>query len=90
MLEPHLESHRALNLELTDCETEPSPTASESAQKEEQEREKEESVDKNEDSHILRHIGVPVMGTDLLAEMKARQERMAVKKVSGAQNLFYV
>lgn len=90
MLEPHPESHRAQSLECTDCETEPSPTAAESAQKEEQEQEKEENVDKNENPHILRHIGVPVMGTDLLAEMKARQERMAVKKVGGAQEPFFL
>uniref|UniRef100_A0A3Q3XF12 CARMIL C-terminal domain-containing protein n=1 Tax=Mola mola TaxID=94237 RepID=A0A3Q3XF12_MOLML len=90
MLEPHPEPHRAQSLECTDCETEPSPTAAESAQKEEQEQEKEENVDKNENPHILRHIGVPVMGTDLLAEMKARQERMAVKKVGGAQEPFFL
>uniref|UniRef100_A0A8C4IAQ0 Leucine-rich repeat-containing protein 16A n=1 Tax=Dicentrarchus labrax TaxID=13489 RepID=A0A8C4IAQ0_DICLA len=44
--------------------------------------EKKENVEKKENPHIPRHIGVPVMGMDLLAEMKARQERMA-KKVGG-------
>uniref|UniRef100_A0A3B3Z0E0 CARMIL C-terminal domain-containing protein n=1 Tax=Poecilia mexicana TaxID=48701 RepID=A0A3B3Z0E0_9TELE len=41
---------------------------------------------KKENPHIHRHIGVPMMGKDLLAEMKARQEKtrqdkMAEKKV---------
>ncbi|XP_039977511.1 F-actin-uncapping protein LRRC16A isoform X2 [Xiphias gladius] len=42
--------------------------------------EKKEKVERKDHPHIPRHIGVPVMGMDLLAEMKARQERMAVKK----------
>uniref|UniRef100_A0A3B4ZFV6 Leucine-rich repeat-containing protein 16A-like n=1 Tax=Stegastes partitus TaxID=144197 RepID=A0A3B4ZFV6_9TELE len=46
------------------------------------EEEKEEKL-KKENPHIPRHIGVPVMGMDLLAEMKARQERRAGKKVCG-------
>uniref|UniRef100_A0A7N6AKT8 CARMIL C-terminal domain-containing protein n=1 Tax=Anabas testudineus TaxID=64144 RepID=A0A7N6AKT8_ANATE len=43
--------------------------------------EKKEKVEKKDHPHVPRHIGVPVMGMDLLAEMKARQERMATKKV---------
>ncbi|XP_029700485.1 vegetative cell wall protein gp1-like [Takifugu rubripes] len=35
---------------------------------------------KQEKNTHVRLIGVPVMGLDLLAEMKARQEKMAVKK----------
>ncbi|XP_026203376.1 F-actin-uncapping protein LRRC16A isoform X2 [Anabas testudineus] len=42
--------------------------------------EKKEKVEKKDHPHVPRHIGVPVMGMDLLAEMKARQERMATKK----------
>lgn len=64
-----------------------SRTAAESTEDEEEEEEEEkeeENVEKKENPHISRHIGVPVMGMDLLAEMKARQERMAVKKVGGA------
>lgn len=45
---------------------------------EEKEVQQEDVEEKN--THI-RHIGVPVMGLDLLAEMKARQGKMAVKKV---------
>ncbi|KAI3358213.1 hypothetical protein L3Q82_003211 [Scortum barcoo] len=46
----------------------------------EKETVEKKTVEKKENPHIPRHIGVPVMGMDLLAEMKARQERMAVKK----------
>lgn len=46
---------------------------------------KKENLEKKENPHIPRHIGVPMMGMDLLAEMKARQGRMAGKKVGGAQ-----
>uniref|UniRef100_A0A3Q2PG90 CARMIL C-terminal domain-containing protein n=1 Tax=Fundulus heteroclitus TaxID=8078 RepID=A0A3Q2PG90_FUNHE len=47
---------------------------------------KKENTEKKENPYMHRHIGVPVMGKDLLAEMKARQERtrqdkMAEKKV---------
>ncbi|XP_042291207.1 F-actin-uncapping protein LRRC16A isoform X1 [Thunnus maccoyii] len=42
--------------------------------------EKKENVGKKENPHIPRHIGVPVMGMDLMAEMKARQERKAAQK----------
>ncbi|KAG8004830.1 F-actin-uncapping protein LRRC16A, partial [Nibea albiflora] len=77
--EPHQELHRAQSSDHTESEMETSPPAAEAAEEEEEEKE-EESVEKKENPHILRHIGVPVMGMDLLAEMKARQERMAVKK----------
>uniref|UniRef100_A0A3P8SR43 CARMIL C-terminal domain-containing protein n=1 Tax=Amphiprion percula TaxID=161767 RepID=A0A3P8SR43_AMPPE len=67
-----------------------SPTAAEPAEKEKEEEvesrenlEKTENPEKKENPHIPRHIGVPVMGMDLMAEMKARQERMAGKKVGG-------
>lgn len=40
----------------------------------------EKELEEEKNTHI-RHVGVPVMGLDLLAEMKARQEKMAVKKV---------
>ncbi|XP_027142874.1 F-actin-uncapping protein LRRC16A isoform X2 [Larimichthys crocea] len=79
--EPHQELHRAQSSDHVESEMETSPPAAEPAEEEkEEEKEEEESVEKKENPHILRHIGVPVMGMDLLAEMKARQERMAVKK----------
>uniref|UniRef100_A0A7N6B2U1 CARMIL C-terminal domain-containing protein n=1 Tax=Anabas testudineus TaxID=64144 RepID=A0A7N6B2U1_ANATE len=49
--------------------------------------EKKEKVEKKDHPHVPRHIGVPVMGMDLLAEMKARQERMATKKVGRVRAL---
>ncbi|KAM6903853.1 F-actin-uncapping protein LRRC16A [Lycodopsis pacificus] len=76
--EPHLELHRAPSSDHTDSETETSQTAAEPA--EEKNVEDKENVERKENPHIPRHIGVPVMGMDLLAEMKARQERMAEKK----------
>lgn len=81
--EPHQELHRAQSPDHTDSES--SRTAAESTEDEAEEEEKdEENVEKKENPLISRHVGVPVMGLDLLAEMKARQERMAVKKVGGA------
>ncbi|XP_034401871.1 F-actin-uncapping protein LRRC16A [Cyclopterus lumpus] len=77
--EPHQELHRAQSWDHTDSETETSPTADEPSE--------EETVEKKENPHILRHIGVPVMGMDLLAEMKARQGRMAVKKAESSSLL---
>ena len=56
----------------SDSETEVCPPAAEEEKEEKEEKEEEHP-------HIPRHIGVPVMGLDLMAEMKARQERM--KKV---------
>nr|XP_046273541.1 F-actin-uncapping protein LRRC16A isoform X2 [Scatophagus argus] len=82
--EHHQELHRAQSSDHTDSEMEAPPTTGEPAdeekEEEEEEQEEEEIVEKKENPHIPRHIGVPVMGMDLLAEMKARQERMAVKK----------
>lgn len=78
--EPHQELHKAPSTDQTDSEMEAPPTAAEPAEEEKE----EENVEKKENPHIPRHIGVPVMGMDLMAEMKARQERMAVKKVGGA------
>ncbi|XP_035039076.2 F-actin-uncapping protein LRRC16A [Hippoglossus stenolepis] len=71
--EPHQELHRAQAVNHSDSETEVCPPPAEE-EKEEKEEEEEEHP------HKPRHIGVPVMGMDLMAEMKARQERMAVKK----------
>lgn len=62
-----------------DSEVESSPTTAAA----EEEREEQEEVEKKEHPHIPRHIGVPVMGMDLMAEMKAR---MAVKKVGGVRD----
>ncbi|XP_070777405.1 F-actin-uncapping protein LRRC16A [Enoplosus armatus] len=80
--EPHQELHRAQSSDHTDSEMEAPPTAAEPAEEEKEEEnvENKENLEKKENPHIPRHIGVPVMGMDLLAEMKARQERMAVKK----------
>lgn len=47
----------------------------------EQKEVQQEDEQEEKNTHV-RHLGVPVMGLDLLAEMKARQEKMAVKKVS--------
>uniref|UniRef100_A0A3B4YAV0 Capping protein regulator and myosin 1 linker 1 n=1 Tax=Seriola lalandi dorsalis TaxID=1841481 RepID=A0A3B4YAV0_SERLL len=82
-VEPHQELHRAQSSNNTDCEVEAFPTAAAEEEKEGENEERKESVEKKDHPHIPRHIGVPVMGMDLLAEMKARQERMAVKKVGG-------
>lgn len=81
---PHQELHRAQSLNHTDSDGEATPTAAEPNEgKEVQEVQvEEEHVDKENQLNPIRHVGVPVMGIDLLAEMKARQERMAVKKVS--------
>lgn len=77
--EPQEELRRARSPDHTDSEMEASPIAAEPVEEEQE----EDNVEK-ENPHIPRHIGVPVMGMDLLAEMKARQERMAGKKVGGA------
>ncbi|XP_037549192.1 F-actin-uncapping protein LRRC16A [Nematolebias whitei] len=86
--EPHLELHRALSSNHTDPERHAHPTVDKPAVEEEEKNgkhkenmektentEKKENVEKKENPHVHRHIGVPVMGKDLLAEMKARQER---------------
>lgn len=60
--------------------TENAPAAGEAPEEEEEVQEVQEDMEQEKNTH-LRLIGVPVMGLDLLAEMKARQEKMAVKKV---------
>ncbi|XP_029299531.1 F-actin-uncapping protein LRRC16A isoform X2 [Cottoperca gobio] len=87
VVDPHQELHRAQSSDHTDSEMEASPTTEEPTEEEKEEKnvekenvENKENLEKKENPHIPRHIGVPVMGMDLLAEMKARQERMAVKK----------
>ncbi|CAN9503609.1 unnamed protein product [Ophioblennius macclurei] len=89
-VEPRPDLHRTPS-----SETETSPISSEPAEEEEEEEQEEqqeevkedeeeeretESPERKENPMVPRHIGVPVMGMDLLAEMKARQEQMAVKK----------
>ncbi|KAK5888972.1 hypothetical protein CesoFtcFv8_015019 [Champsocephalus esox] len=83
----HQELHREPSLEHTDSEREVSPTDIEPNEelKTEEDVEKEnvednENLEKKENPQIPRNIGIPVMGMGLMAEMKARQERMAVKK----------
>ncbi len=86
MAEPHQELHRASSSDHTNSEVEVSPPAAEPAEEEKM----EETVEKKENPHIPRNIGVPMMGMDLLAEMKARQERMAVKKVGGVYESAFI
>ncbi|XP_056297745.1 F-actin-uncapping protein LRRC16A isoform X2 [Pseudoliparis swirei] len=74
--EPHQDLRRAASWDHTDSETGTSPSAAEPPE--------EEDAERKENLHALRHVGVPVMGMDLLAEMKARQERMAVKKAESS------
>ncbi|XP_056876162.1 F-actin-uncapping protein LRRC16A-like isoform X3 [Takifugu flavidus] len=69
---------KELHLEHADSVTENAPAAGEAA--EEKEKEAPQDDMKQEKNTHVRLIGVPVMGLDLLAEMKARQEKMAVKK----------
>ncbi|TNN45186.1 F-actin-uncapping protein LRRC16A [Liparis tanakae] len=76
--EPHQELRRAASWDHADSETGSSPSAAEPPEEEEEEEERKENP------HVVRHVGVPVMGMDLLAEMKARQERMAVKKAESS------
>ncbi|KAL7381996.1 hypothetical protein ABVT39_014722 [Epinephelus coioides] len=85
--EPHQELLGAQSFDHTDSEVEASPTVAEPAEEEKEDDnvekenvENKENQEKKENPHILRHIGIPVMGMDLMAEMKARQERMAVRK----------
>ncbi|KAG7466520.1 F-actin-uncapping LRRC16A-like isoform X1 [Solea senegalensis] len=83
MPEPFQELHKAESSNHTDAETEVCPAATATEEKEEdveKENPEKEKVENKEHPHIPRHIGIPVMGMDLLAEMKARQEKMAVKK----------
>lgn len=92
MPEPEQEPHRSHSSNHTDSEIEASPAATEPAEEEKEKKNVEskenlektehvEKVEKKGNPHKPRHIGVPMMGMDLMAEMKARQERMAGKKV---------
>lgn len=69
---------KELHLEHADSVTEKAPAAGEAA--EEKEKVRQDDMEQEKNTHV-RLIGVPVMGLDLLAEMKARQEKMAMKKV---------
>ena len=96
-MDSHQELHREPSLEHTDSEREVSPTDTEPNEelKTEEDVEKEnvednENLEKKENPQIARNIGVPVMGMGLMAEMKARQERMAVKKVGETQPSTFV
>ncbi|XP_037831643.1 F-actin-uncapping protein LRRC16A isoform X2 [Kryptolebias marmoratus] len=84
--EPHLELLRAQSSNHTDPDMEVPMTASEAAEEKSVEHkentEKTENTEKKENPLIHRHIGVPVMGKDLLAEMKARQERTRQEKMT--------
>uniref|UniRef100_UPI0037E75E8F F-actin-uncapping protein LRRC16A n=1 Tax=Semicossyphus pulcher TaxID=241346 RepID=UPI0037E75E8F len=83
VVEPRQELHRAPSSDQQDSEMEASLNAAEPAEEEKEENAENENQEKKENMenpHIPRHIGVPVMGMDLMAEMKARQERMAAKK----------
>lgn len=68
---------KELRLEHADSVAENVPAASEAAEEREV---PQDDMEQERNTHV-RLIGVPVMGLDLLAEMKARQEKMAVKKV---------
>uniref|UniRef100_A0AAX7UZL5 CARMIL C-terminal domain-containing protein n=1 Tax=Astatotilapia calliptera TaxID=8154 RepID=A0AAX7UZL5_ASTCA len=92
--EPEQEPHRSHSSNHTDSEIEASPAATEPAEEEKEKKNVEskenlektehlEKVEKKGNPHKPRHIGVPMMRMDLMAEMKARQERMAGKKVGG-------
>ncbi|XP_034535157.1 F-actin-uncapping protein LRRC16A-like isoform X2 [Notolabrus celidotus] len=84
-VEPRQELPRAQSSDHQDSEMEACASAAEPAEEENTEEENLENVEndspeRKENPHIPRHIGVPVMGMDLMAEMKARQEKMAAKK----------
>ncbi|XP_041664200.1 F-actin-uncapping protein LRRC16A isoform X2 [Cheilinus undulatus] len=84
-VEPHRELLRATSSDLPDSEMEAPLKMAEPAEEEKEENVPEEDVEnenteRKENPLIPRHIGIPVMGMDLMAEMKARQERMAAKK----------
>lgn len=68
---------KEVHLEHADSVTENAPAAGDAAEEKEV---PQEDMEQEKNTHV-RLIGVPVMGLDLLAEMKARQEKMAVKKV---------
>ncbi|KAM7373678.1 hypothetical protein PAMP_008513 [Pampus punctatissimus] len=81
---PQQELHRAPSQDHTESEIVSPATAEEEKGEETVEKnetvDKDESVEKKDNPHIPRHIGVSVMGMDLMAEMKARQERKAAQK----------
>ncbi|KAM4630614.1 F-actin-uncapping protein LRRC16A [Polymixia lowei] len=52
-----------------------------------EEEKEEEQVERKESPHVPRHFGVPIMGMDLLAEMKAMQEKMAAQKSDSTSSL---
>lgn len=85
-MELHQEPHRTPGGEVTPTTAEAAEEQQEEAeeQRAEEVEEKVEEEEKKENPHAPRHMGIPVMGLDLLAEMKARQERMAARKVGGA------
>lgn len=107
-MEPHQEIHGAQSANHTDSEMEAPPTSTEPAGGEKDTRKvedmeilekkesppKKENIEKKENPHINRHIGIPMMGKDLLAEMKARQEKrqdkMAGKKVGQINRLYNI
>ncbi|RVE67058.1 hypothetical protein OJAV_G00113540 [Oryzias javanicus] len=73
--EPH--KNRTQSPNHRDGEKEGGPTAD--VTEESKHKEKGETVEKKDPPHTHRHVGVPVMGKDLLAEMKARQGRRQEK-----------
>ncbi|XP_076013240.1 F-actin-uncapping protein LRRC16A isoform X2 [Genypterus blacodes] len=87
--EPHQELPEAQSPDRSsDMEKEASPTTTtEAADEEREDEEKVERKERREILHIPRHIGVPIMGMDLLAEMKARQEQKAAQKSASASSL---
>uniref|UniRef100_UPI003AB0DA6E F-actin-uncapping protein LRRC16A-like n=1 Tax=Centroberyx gerrardi TaxID=166262 RepID=UPI003AB0DA6E len=84
--EPQQEFPRAPSQDLTDfpAEAEASAPAAEPA---EEENEEEEKTERKESPHVPRHFGVPIMGMDLLAEMKAMQTKMAAQKSDSSSSL---
>ncbi|KAF7210742.1 F-actin-uncapping protein LRRC16A isoform X2 [Nothobranchius furzeri] len=94
--ESHPELHRAHSSDHTNLEREAPLTAPKPVEEEKEEKtlelgdhlekaehaEKKENVEKKETPHVHRYIGVPMMGKDLLAEMKARQNRTKQEKIA--------
>nr|XP_057903375.1 F-actin-uncapping protein LRRC16A-like [Doryrhamphus excisus] len=73
----------ALHRDDSYSDTDASPGPAGVAKKEEGEKE-----DSMESDHpvVPRHLGIPVMASDLLAEMKARQEKMVAQKPSSKED----
>lgn len=94
--EPQQELHksRTQSSNLKDPEKEAGLTAEVAGENKHKEAlEKAEPVERKEHPVTQRHVGVPMMGKDLLAEMKARQgrtrqEKLPDKKVGGASHSF--